>query len=107
MSRLELSRSAFHGLEQLAGDVGADVRADYSGRGMYGSQCLALVCDGVSDLVQFTLALAEALAEAVHSDDETAEEVSQLVDVLRTAPTRADQLGLGQVYYWPGVEVAS
>lgn len=32
-------------IEQIAFRVGGDVRYDYSGRGMYGKQCLGIVCD--------------------------------------------------------------
>lgn len=32
-------------IEQTAFRVGGDVRYDYSGRGMFGKQCLGIVCD--------------------------------------------------------------
>lgn len=32
-------------IEEIANEVGGSIREDYSGRGMYGAQCLAVVCD--------------------------------------------------------------
>lgn len=90
-------------LNNLDGVGDAHLRT-YSGRNMYGDSCLALVCNDVSQLVRFVLDLGDAVSEEL---DENAEQVAALVDELRVRRTRYDQLGLGWVYYWPGVEVGS
>ena len=63
----------------------------YSGRGMYGRQCLSVVMQGETP---FAL-----LAEIVEGCDD----VTEAGELLRTA--RVDDMGLGHVVYWPGIRV--
>lgn len=66
----------------------AEVFPDYSGRGMYGRTCPAIVTDAPAALVGFMV------AAVVAGDDETyVEDHTDLV------PTRSDNMGLSMVYY--------
>jgi hypothetical protein len=56
----------------------------YSGRGMYGKQCIAIRLDSNSDLWEFAVELAQA-------------------EVFPGAP-KTDSLGRGIVAYWPGID---
>lgn len=69
---------------QLEDEV--DVRDDYSGRYMYGAECLAVVGD------HYVL---EVFLDAATYYD---------VDV-SLGSVLEDSMGLRSVYYWPGVEV--
>lgn len=61
---------------------------DYSGRGMYGRTCPAIVTDAPSALVGFMV------AAVVAGDDET-----YIEDHTDLVPTRSDNMGLSMVYY--------
>uniref|UniRef100_UPI003F4983E5 hypothetical protein n=1 Tax=Amycolatopsis sp. CA-096443 TaxID=3239919 RepID=UPI003F4983E5 len=65
----------------------AIVRDSYSGRGMYGAECFALYVDQISDAVKFL----------VHFGQEQPQDACRLADAMRF-----DQMGLGQVVYFPG-----
>lgn len=64
---------------------------NYSGRGMYGETCLAIVCnDALITLQDFC----QLLCERLESD-----EISDLF--LQLGNPRSDSMGHGQVLYWP------
>lgn len=64
-------------VQALAEMVGGRVRS-YSGRGMYGEECIAVVCDDAGD--------------AVHE-----------AGALGPPKPRTDSMGRGEVAYWPGI----
>lgn len=75
------------GLEKLleTGDFNFTIRS-YSGRGMYGSSCLAIVCDtNELALIMFTLGLTQ--------------QSPNLLDYIQGM--RRDNMGLSSVFYWP------
>lgn len=74
-------------LEKLADYFGFDVRS-YSGRGMYGKTCLAIVGEGIS-LISLGYALGEMDCD---------------IDKYDLDNMRSDSMGLGMVYYWPNIE---
>jgi len=59
----------------------------YSGRGMYGRQCLGITFDSMSDAFRFAL--------TVGGDNDLS---------LALSSPRFDSMGLGIVVYWPSVE---
>jgi hypothetical protein len=59
----------------------------YSGRGMYGDQCVGFDFDHMSDLGLLSVAINEVLGEAVGRD---------MIENLRT-----DSMGLGMIAYFP------
>lgn len=66
---------------------------DYSGRAMYGAECLGLTAPGPSELARFVVALSRALAD----------EPELLSEAL--ADVRSDNFGVGAVYYLPRLAV--
>lgn len=61
----------------------------YSGRGMEGRECAAIVVDGIADLALFFVALPGVI------DEDPAQNVAKR--------TRTDAMGHRMVAYWPGV----
>lgn len=72
------------------------VRTDYSGRGMYGKECLAVVWT-TQPHPAVTAELAYVLAGA---DDD----VADLVDRIWSLPTYTDSMGRRTVIYWPNIK---
>ena len=67
------------------------IRVSYSGRAMYGKECLGLVCT-LGDLLNFVT----RLGYVVDADDEVYDWITSV---------REDNMGLGTIYYWPRVQV--
>lgn len=85
---MEISRDQLEELKSALDLLDEDVRYDYSGRGMYGRECLGLVVDA-TDLV-----VGVALSQ-VFGDDAW--------DIARNACT--DSMGRGAIVYFPGYTV--
>jgi hypothetical protein len=68
----------------------------YSGRSMYGKECLGVELDA-SQVGGFQYRLA---ASIVASADDPAEILSELA-----ADARVDQFGNGEIHYWPDIPV--
>jgi hypothetical protein len=81
--------TAQHVIEALAGEF--DVRA-YSGRGMYGQQCVGVDTEGVGDLMKIAVLLVR------HGIDPF--DVAGLGDALHT-----DSMGRGVILYWPSLKL--
>ena len=67
-----------------------DLHPDYSGRGMYGEQCLGLVYPDTGKLIEFVIALVQA-------DEDTGDWLNRV---------KLDQMGLEGIAYWPGVQAS-
>lgn len=110
---VRLSASTFEVLRDAVEDTGtgASLRANYSGRMMYGDLCLGLVCHQPTQLVQFVFTLQRVHDEhdGVNSTahQQLVHELSALILELEPGftPTRQDSMGHDLVYYWPGVAV--
>ncbi len=74
-------------LKELAQEVEGNARADYSGRGMYGDNCVGIV---VSDLLE----LGAALSRIVEDEELRDELISN---------SRTDSMGYDTIVYWPRV----
>lgn len=68
-----------------------DIRS-YSGRGMYGKECLAITGDDI-DMFRFGLLLGSTTMNEADVDDLIHEADNM----------KQDSMGLGTVYYWPRV----
>lgn len=82
---------------------GDDVRTAYSGRGMYGAECVGFdVARGAE--VSVGAALALVLAQAAQDDDQ---DVYAALDNAFDIASNAciDSMGLGSVVYFPGLTV--
>jgi hypothetical protein len=80
-------------LEDVADYAGLDpdeaIRTNYSGRGMYGRQCLGLVYDSLSELLGFVAYFA----------NENMDHLDWISGV------RQDSMGRSMIAYWPNVGV--
>lgn len=64
------------------------LRPDYSGRAMYGADCLGFVYDDLGEVFEFVAALS-----AIVEDDSW------------STTARQDSMGRSSIVYWPGVQV--
>lgn len=81
-------------------DMEVEVRTDYSGRGMYGATCLAIVTgqgQGLGDILNALYLM--GLNMSVEEDDTDA-----ITAILRSA--RIDSMGYGSVIYFPVAQTA-
>lgn len=81
-------------LENAADDLRADLRADYSGRGMYGKACVGFDLDRGTGPAEFAMRLAMYLVD--NGEEDLAELMSE--DVAQ------DSMGLGSIVYFPRVQ---
>ena len=84
-----MSRSRF---VEYAQREDLEIRMDYSGRGMYGSTCPAVI-GGLSDFIRFLGAIAADSEECYVTDD-----FDYLVDRFSK-----DSMGYDTVFYWPSL----
>lgn len=83
-------------LRETCDEVGvADVRFDYSGRGMFGRTCFGFV-GSVRDLAAFFYALGK----------ETDEESDDGLGELMANDLRVDDMGRESIFYFPGLELS-
>lgn len=90
-----------------------ELRDDYSGRGMYGKQCFALVgevCDCMHVMHSFIMDLYDNIVQAALDVDDGEDRQSlhvtkHAVDALvhELANIRMDSMGLSTVVYWPSI----
>ena len=80
------------GLKVLAGDF-EEVRTDYSGRGMFGAKCLAVVTEDTGFQVGIIL-------------KKLAMSHKELLALIDTKPEQ-DSLGMDYVYYWPTITASN
>lgn len=76
-----------------------EIRADYSGRSMYGSTCLGIVSHDSSLTSVLTFELAAALAEENDMDD------LRCIYHEMAGCQQTDSMGQGSIVYWPGIQV--
>lgn len=79
-------------------NAGADCQK-YSGRGMYGKECLAVQFDGSP--VTIVLEAVEYFANTL-SADEAVDQICEFMQMLKS-PSQ-DSMGLGSVMYWPHIK---
>lgn len=77
--------------EDIAFAADADLRTDYSGRFMYGAQCVGFVVREARDYALLLAAIGRALDE---------DEAEKMFDRIAT-----DSMGLRTILYFPGVTV--
>ena len=73
-------------------DVEADVRENYSGRGMYGDTCFGLTVDRESEMFKFFVAAGHIL---------------DMEDAMTLASSaHSDNMGRSIIFYFPGVKLS-
>lgn len=83
-------------LKEIFNDIDYEIRS-YSGRGMYGSHCLAVECDNPSGLIaEVFLHLAE---NRVPYD-----KLVQVAEALKDS--RTDSMGTSSIVYWPNITIS-
>lgn len=89
--------------EMTEDDLHDEIRviADYSGKGMMGRQCIAVVGD-FSVATSFLLNL--AILRCDDSGEANINEVRQELAEI-TVHTKTDMLGMSGIYYWPYLNV--
>ena len=101
-------------IQEIASECDMEFRDDYSGRGMYGKQCIAVV-GSRSQFEEFQSELISFMMDEIHStaiDAEGEEEMRASHDLLSTSQafvrqlfnSREDNMGLDMVFYWPSVQ---
>ncbi len=72
----------------------------YSGRAMYGDQCLGVVCKNVHDVIPKVInELTNELSDENYMIDKS--DIEEICELLEGAKT--DSMGLDSVIYWPGI----
>ena len=90
----EIKKEIFENVvDTLAYDQDAELRNDYSGRGMYGDKCLAIVTDNRIDM-ELPLIFVEEIIGRIDCDADKALAVAREI-----LPNRIDNMGRGYVYY--------
>lgn len=90
MSSITITDRQFTLLRACTEDEGlGEVRTDYSGRGMYGDECIGIDLASVSDFSTILLNVA----------DEDREFARSLAD-----RQQSDSMGLGVIIYFPGLQ---
>jgi len=82
-------------LERFCFNYGYSLRTSYSGRGMYGAECIGFVIPRNEEL-NFEFNLLEYLEE---------EEEDELYDLFREADIAIDELGLSYIIYFPEISI--
>ena len=81
-------------LYDFLSECGYDPRS-YSGRGMYGKECIAISTDDSPAMVGFMLGNQFAQQQHAESDDVRLDAIQD---------THSDSLGKGVILYWPSFE---
>ena len=101
-------------IQEIASECDMEFRDDYSGRGMYGKQCIAVV--GSRDQFdQFRSEIVSFLMDEIYSatiDAESEEEMDAAQDLLSSYQefvrqlfnSREDNMGRDMVFYWPSLQ---
>lgn len=106
----EMTRDKYETFCDTASEYVGDVefRTNYSGRGMYGRSCLAVVfsADTVPAKLQMILNLVLGTVQTGDTSDQLFS-IDDVMDLMDGGPAaRIDSLGSDQVIYWPRVRVA-
>ena len=90
----QLKKEIFENVvDVLQYDQDAELREDYSGRGMYGKECLAIVTDNRIDM-KLPLIFVEEIIGRIDCDADRALAIAHEI-----VPDRVDNMGRGYVYY--------
>jgi len=90
-------------LDEIGEDPETTIRDDYSGRGMYGATCAALVLD--TSVMTFTAQLAAVISLEIDDADEREDAMNALINMADNATT--DSMGRSStILYFPGWEFA-
>ena len=82
-------------IESCAADEDIEFRNDYSGRCMYGKQCVGVVTDNLSKFLGF---FAHLIREFDGDEEGTPRDANKINGV------KEDSMGRQTIYYWPEIQ---
>jgi hypothetical protein len=85
-------------LQDLLMDANLEYRP-YSGRGMYGEECLAVTLEHGETAESLWADVLECILENWNGED-AIKRVAVMTAAMRN--TRSDSMGMGSIIYWPG-----
>lgn len=94
---MEINREQF---VTLCEDYGITPHSSYSGRGMFGKQCIGIEQNRPEDIVKFLYLVVPQIDprwyenEYQHTNPDYSPEWEDI---------REDSMGRGQIFYWPGI----
>lgn len=90
-----------HEFAELIESAGYEVRS-YSGRGMFGKQCIGVSTDDVFELIaNITKEIVDTDIEPVSRDSSTVR-LNEWIELM--TQIRTDSLGRGEIIYWPNMK---
>lgn len=102
-----LTREALEDAAEQAGVYEYEIRGDYSGRAMYGDNCLGITAPDAKDVYAILCALAveeaQYVALAIPEDRPRPFDAEDIIELIRAS--RQDSMGCDVIVYWPGVEL--
>lgn len=87
---------------QILDYANLDYRTDYSGRGMFGKECIAIDVSQDDSEHGIIAQIVQAAAELTNNN-ETRDTVDNTVTLM--CQTHTDSMGLGSILYWPRMVV--
>ena len=88
--------------EHVVDDSGQEMRIrSYSGRGMYGKECMALVCENHGQVARVVAGVMRFACEQAENNPETPVEVDDVE--INLGRMKMDNMGRGLVAYWPDI----
>ena len=95
---MKLNEHQARALQDACDDEDLRFRRDYSGRGMYGKECIGITADDLGSVLR----VMETLHDAYSYEDEA---VGAMYRALVDNSPRSDNMGLSTIFYWPSISV--
>ena len=88
--------------QHVVDDSGQEMRIrSYSGRGMYGKECMALVCQSYGQVARVIAGVMRFACDQAENNPESNVEVDDVE--INLGRMRMDSMGRGIVAYWPDI----
>lgn len=88
--------------QHVVDDSGQEMRIrSYSGRCMYGKECMALVCENYGQVARVIAGVMRLVCEQAENKSESPVEVDDVE--IKLGRMRMDSMGCGIVAYWPDI----
>ena len=87
-------------VESAAADVGGEFRDNYSGRGMYGRECVGIVAEGWQEDEIINSLVEQVLDNEYDGDDDYYDDARDDV----SGRMSSDSMGLSAIFYFRGVQ---
>jgi len=90
---MTLTTEQLNAVQDFAEHIDVDIRCNYSGRGMFGRNCIGFI----TDMQPFTLAM--DMAEYAADDDDFP------IAAFRNAGPSVDDMGMSGIIYFPSISI--